>query len=212
MADAYEREQMPGVGEVLFRDKVSSPPWMQALVTVLVAGMPLGLSLAGAAALAFAGMWIGAALALAGGLGLSSALAFLLFTFSTARIAVSEGELHVQFGFAGPKIPIDQVAAVELAPSGINKVGMGVGKDLRGTTYYRLWGDNRNAVHVSTKDGKRWVFVLKEATAMHAALVEAMARRDRKGPRVRVEASQDDVIEQSDSEQSRQARARQHGA
>lgn len=183
MADAYEREQMPGVGETLFRHKVSSPRWLIGLV----AGLPLALG--GAFGI---GTVIGGALAvglgiLGGAATLSALMAFVMITFSTARIAVSEGEVHIQLGFAGPRVPIDEIASVRVAPSGSNRMGMGVRKDLRGTTTYTLWGDNARAVHLERTDGAKLVVVTREPDAMAQAVEEAVRRRDRARVRVAVD-------------------------
>lgn len=188
MADAYEREAMPGVGEVLYRHKVSSPRW----VIGLAAGLPFGLGALGGVA-ALIGGATGAGLGILGGAtAFSAVMASVMVTFASARVAVSEGEVHIQLGFAGPRIPIDEIAAVRLAPSGWNRVGMGVRKDLRGTTVYTLWGDNERAVHIERTDGTRLVLVMKEPEAMLAALEEAMRRRAREG--VRVEVPEEDEI------------------
>jgi hypothetical protein len=208
MADAYEREQMPGVGEVLFRHKVSSPRWLIALLGAI----PLALgTVTGLAIGVGGGRPVEGAMIFGGSAFLAGLLSVINVTFAATRIAVSEGELHLQMGFAGPKIPISQIASVELGPSGTNSIGMGFRSDLRGGGLYKLWGDNEKAVHVRTTDGRHLIFVMKEPEAMQAAIVEAMARRDRKRPQVRVEpsAEAEPEIEQSDSE--RAARKRQHG-
>lgn len=184
MADDYEREQMPGVGEVLLRHKVTSPRWLMGLMT----GLPIALGGIAAVGLAIAGEVMPGVGVFAGAAALSGLFTVLHVMFSTARIAISEGEIHIQLGLAGPRIPIDEVAGVALAPSGTNKVGMGVGNDLRGTTTYRLWGRNDRAVHVTRTDGSKLVLVVKEPEPMARAIEEAMSRHARKGPRVRVEA------------------------
>jgi hypothetical protein len=153
----------------------------------LMAGLPLVLG-----AFAGIGTMIGGPLLLglgilAGAAAVSALLAFLMVTFSTARIVVSEGEVHIQLGLAGPKIPIDEIAGVRLAPSGSNRIGMGVRNDLRGTTSYTLWGDNARAVHIERKNGTRLVLVMKEPEAMVQAIEEAVRRRDHTGVRIRVE-------------------------
>lgn len=202
MADAYEREQMPGIGEVLFRHKVSSPRWLMGLM----AGLPLALG--GAAGIA--AMLDGAPLPglgiLAGAAAGSALSAFLMVTFSTARIAVSEGEIHIQLGFAGPRIPIAEIAGVRLAPSGSNRIGMGVRKDLRGTTLYTLWGDNARAVHIERTDGTTLVVVMKEPEAMVQAIEEAIRRRDQEQVRVRV-AVPDELEAPNDEARERRARS-----
>jgi hypothetical protein len=173
MADDYERAEMPGIGAVLYRHKVSSPRWLMGLLTAF----PAGIGAVGATAFMIADQpWIAAAM-LGGGAVVAGATALMNVVFSSARIAVSEGEVHIQLGLAGPRIPIRGIADVEIAPSGVNKIGMGVGTDLRGTTYYRLWGDNRRAVHLTLNNGKRIVVVMKDPDAM-ARAVEAARSRD----------------------------------
>ena len=183
MADAYERDEMPGVGQVLHRQRITSPRWMMAIAALA----PLLPGVGIAATFAAAGLW-GPALGLGlGALGLGALMSFLMVFFAATRIVVSEGELELKMGMFGPKIPISDIASVSIAPSGTNSIGMGVMNDLRGTTIYKLWGDNERAVHVTTNDGKKRVLVLKDPEVMVAALEEAMARRDRKtGARVRV--------------------------
>lgn len=195
MGDAYEREAMPGVGEVLFRHKVTSPRWVIALTTVLPSTVLLGLG----AAMSFAGE-TGAGLALiGGGLGLGALMGALMVTFASARVVVSEGELHVQIGMAGPRVPIAEIESVTIAPSGGNKLGMGASIDLRGNRYIRLWGRNEDAVHVRLKSGTSIVLTTKEPEPMAAAIREALARRDRLAPRVRVDAEREGVAVESDA-------------
>lgn len=207
MADAYERDQMPGVGEVLHRQKVTSPRWA---IGVAVAG-PVVPALGLGVVAAVTGAWLPALGFGALGLGLGALMSFLMVTFASGRIAVSEGELHVQIGMAGPKIPIADIAGVSLAPSGSNRMGMGVRNDLRGTTLYTMWGDNARAVHVTTTDGKKRIFVCKEPEAMHAALEEALGRKGRAVPKVRVaDTGADAALDEDEAaaEAKRQRRTR----
>jgi len=105
---------MPSVGEVLFRHKVTSPRWVIALTTLLPSTLLLGLG----TALSFVGK-TGAGLALvAGGLGLGALMGALMVTFASARVVVSEGELHVQIGMAGPRVPMAEIesAASDVPP------------------------------------------------------------------------------------------------
>ena len=209
MTDAYEQEQMPGVGAVLLRRKVTSPRWIMGLMS----GIPLAVGVLGGAGLALAGLqwpefgfWPALGTAV-GGIGLAALFTVINVMFSSARIAVSEGELHVQMGFAGPRIPIASIRGVRLDRSGINKMGMGVLKDLRGKTWYTLWGDNAQAVHVE-HDAGTLILVVKEPEAIAAAIQEALARHQRKTPKVRVElgGESDETIEQSESEQAARGR------
>jgi hypothetical protein len=204
MADAYEREAMPGVGEVLHRQRITSPRWLMALSV----GLPILPGLGLAASMAASGLW-GAALGLGlGALGLGAMMSFLMVFFATTRIAVSEGELELKMGMFGPRIPISEIASVSIGRSGTNSIGMGAMNDLRGTTIYKMWGDNERAVHVTTNDGKKRVFVCKEPDAMAAALEEAIARRDRKHPQVRVGAVETEgaVEDEATAEAERRAR------
>ena len=202
MTDAYEREAMPGIGEVLHRHKVTSPRWALALVL----GLPLGLATIAAAGLALGGQLLGAASLLGGALALSAITTFVMVTFATARIAISEGEIHVQLGFAGPRIPIAEVVGVKVAPSGSNRMGMGVRSDLRGTTLMTLWGDNQRAVHIERTNGTKLVLVCKEPEAMARAIDEALARRDRKAPKVRI-ADVDENVAEADAHGSERTKA-----
>ena len=195
MGDAYEQEAMPGVGEVLFRHKVTSPRWLIALTTLFPSTVLLGLG----AAVSFAGE-TGPGLALiGGGLGLGALMGALMVTLASARVVVSEGELHVQIGMAGPRVPIAEIESVKIAPSGGNKLGMGASIDLRGNRYIRLWGRNEDAVHVALKNGTSIVLTTTEPQPMAAAIREALARRDRSTPRVRVDAALEVVVAESDA-------------
>lgn len=195
---------MAGVGETLHRQKVTSPRWAIALVVGIpfsALGMVgIGLALTGLLGLG-AGLVVGS-LVLA---GLSTVA---MVVFASARIAVSEGEIHIQIGMAGPRIPIASVVRVELAPSGTNKVGMGVGNDLRGTTTYRMWGNNDEAVHIHLEGGKRLIVVCKEPVALHRAIQEALARRAR--VKVRVEPSELEAseVEEATAREAERSRAR----
>ncbi len=187
---------MPGIGEVLFRHKVTSPRWLIALTALLP---PTVLGVAGIR-VAFSAPLVGAAM-VAGSVGLGVLLSFLMVTFATARVLVSEGELHAQIGMAGPKIPTAEIASVRVAPSGRNKVGMGASVDLSGDRYVRMWGKNDEAVHVELTSGRKLVMTTQEPAAMAAAIQEALDRRDRKRPAVR-------IAEAAEAEPAREAEAR----
>lgn len=205
MADDYERKHMPGVGEVLLRHKVTSPTWLVASMTAL----PLALGAFAAIGLIVGGQVL-AGLGVLGGAALFAAFFTLLnVTFATARLAVSEGEVHLQLGFAGPKIPIAEIARVTIAPSGSNRIGMGVRSDLRGTTTYTLWGNNERAVHIERTDGSKLVLVVKEADAIVSAIETARARH---GAQLRVgvdetPAAASESEEEAEAEQSERERA-----
>jgi hypothetical protein len=201
VADEYERKQMPGVGEMLLRRKVTSPRWLMGLMV----GLPLAIGGVLGALTVIPGLATGDVLPFAlsglavfgGGAALSAIFALLNALFASARIAVSTGEIHVQLGMAGPKIPIAEVQSVALAPSGSHRMGMGVRNDLRGTTTYTLWGENDRAVHITRTDGRKLVLVIRDAEAIVRAIEEAMAHRDRQVPRARVEVAAEREHEES---------------
>ena len=180
MTDAYEREQMPGIGEVLLRRKVTSPRWMMALMT----GIPLAVGGASGIGLMLADQALLGAASLGLGVGLSGLFSLLNVAFASARLAVSEGEFHLQLGMAGPRIPIDEIASAKLVRKRSTRRGMGVRNDLQGTTTYQLWGGNE-AVHLEKRDGKKLVLVIQDAEPIVDALNLALQRRDM--ARVRVE-------------------------
>lgn len=202
MADAYERDAMPGVGEVLFRHKVTSPRGLVGLATlfpsILLGGLGVGL--------AVAGYTVAGVAVIGGGVALGAVMAFLMVTFAAARIVVSEGEIHVQIGMSGPRIPIDEVVSVKVAPSGKHRVGMGASIDVHGNRYIRMWGDNATAVHVELTSGKSIVMTMKEPEAMAAAIEEAIRRRDRVAPKLRVEVASKQPVEIDERPEGRRER------
>jgi hypothetical protein len=186
MGDDYEREAMPGIGPVLYRHKVTSPRLLIALLTLLPAAMLGGTG----AALGLTGVvnTSGALAFVAGGAALAALFGGLSVVFAAGRIAVSEGELHVQIGLAGPRIPIAEIAGVSIGPSGGNKLGLGGSIDLAGNRYLRLWGRNERAVRVALTNGTRLVLTTKDPDGLASAIEEALRRRDR--PKVRVEPTE----------------------
>ena len=179
MSDAFEREQMPGVGEVLLRRKVTSPQKIMALMT----GIPLGVGALVSIGLFVAGLMIPAIGMLGGSLAMSALFTVINVTFASARLVVSEGEFHLQLGLSGPRIPIAESASVKLVRKRSRRRGMGVRNDLQGTTTYQLWGGNE-AVHLEKTNGKKLVLVIQDAEPIVEAIATALKRRD--APRVRV--------------------------
>jgi hypothetical protein len=180
MTDAYEREQMPGIGNVLLRRKVTSPRWIMAMMT----GVPLGVGALTGLGLMLAEQAVFGLGAVGLGVTLSGVFSLMNIAFASARLVVSEGEFHLQLGMAGPRIPIEEIASVKLVRKRSKRRGMGVRNDLQGTTTYQLWGGNE-AVHLEKRDGKKLVLVIQDAEPIVEALKLAMQRRDM--PRVRVE-------------------------
>jgi len=206
MTDAYEREHMPGIGAVLHRQKATVPRWAVGLAV----GLPLVMSAFLASTLVAAGSVMVASLVAGAALVASVVVGAAMITFASARLVVSEGELAVQLGFAGPRVAIGDVARVFIGPSGTNKNGIGIRRALGGKTWVFMWGDNARAVHVERKDGTRLVLVTKETDALHAALEEALARRDGAAPRVRIAdpSDVDAVLEAEEAEAHLKASAK----
>ncbi len=184
MPDEYERAFMPGEGALHYRDKVTIPRWAFAVV----AGLPLAFGVVGAWALAAASASPSlAALPLVGAALLSLLVSGVLLVFASGRIAVSDGELHLQIGPAGPRIAMDELESVEVKPSWSRARGLGVKTTLGQPTLYNLLGDPAHAVWLRFKsERKPLVIVPRDAAALASALRKAMAPRPNlraEGPR-----------------------------
>ncbi|MBN8612494.1 MAG: hypothetical protein J0L92_18010 [Deltaproteobacteria bacterium] len=105
---------------------------------------------------------------------------------------------------------VSDIASVSRGHSGTDSHGLGVMGDRAGSQIIRMYGDNATAVHIHKKDGTKLVLVTKENDAVFAAVSEALARRDAKLPRVRVEAPSEEASEDAaDAEgQTTQKKAR----
>ncbi len=195
MADDYERGHMAGVGEVLLRVKQTTPRWLFAFLTAmpLIASSIAAVPLFGVGSFAsIVGAGLGALMLVGAGLLTSIGLGTLMLVFAGVRLVISEGEVSAQLGFAGPRVAVADIASVSRGYSGTNSYGLGVMGDFAGNKILKMLGDNANAVHIHKKDGTKLVLVTKENDAVFAAVTEALARRDAKMPRVRVEAPVDD--------------------
>ena len=203
MADDYERKHMPGIGEVLFRQKVTTPAWLLGLVS----SIPLALGAVGAVVGVADGLdGLGAAGILAGATLGSALMGGLMVVFAAGRIAVSEGELHIQIGPSGPRIPIASIRSVTIGASGTQRVGLGFKKGLDFVSIYSLFGDNARSVRIEREGGHPLVLVCKQPDEVAAALHEAMARHARNAttPRVRVASEEETAAEQSDAPLARE--------
>lgn len=196
MADAYEREHMQGRGAILHRQKVQAPRWAFALAAWLPAGILGALSIS----LAVGGSPWEVALAPAlGGALYGVAMSGAMLALAGGRIAVSEGELHVQIGPFGPRIPIDDIVSCELGASGLRSYGLGAQLLLDGTTVFKMLGDNAASARITRRDGRKLVVVCPDGAGLVAAVHEAMRRRA--VPSTRVAESE------SESEEARALRA-----
>ena len=202
--DAFEREYMKGEGEILYRHKVSAPRWAFALTV----GLPFVLTALASIALLIGAAPIGAALApVLGGALYTALISGVLLVFAVARVAVSEGELHIALGPRGPRIPIDDIESFEIGASGINSYGLGWQKLLDGTSIYKMLGDNERAVRIVRKsDPRPLVLVCRDPDGLVAAIREAQARANR--PKVRVEVEPAEGAEHELEPASEQRRER----
>ncbi len=192
MADAYEREHMSGKGAVLHRQKVQAPRWALALV----AGLPAALlGVLGATLAAGGAPWEAMLPPVLGALVYGGAMTGLMLALAGGRIAVSEGELHVQIGPFGPRIPMEEIASCELGASGVRSYGLGAQKLLDGTTIYKMLGDNASAARITKSDGRKLVVVCPDAQRLVAAVQEAMRRRAVPRTRVEMEGGAEDAAE-----------------
>lgn len=191
---------MQGVGAVLHRQKVRVPTWLMITAAWLPAVILAGTSL----------VVDGPALApLVGGLAYGVSMSGLMLALAGGRIAVSEGELHVQIGPFGPRIPIESLAHCELGPSGIRAYGLGAQKLLDGTTIYKMLGDNARAARLTTSDGRKIVIVCPDADVLVAALNEAMRRRSAPKARVAIEDDARDGDDEAVDDERARTSARQ---
>jgi hypothetical protein len=184
--DAYEREHMGGKGAILHRQKVQAPRWALAVAAWLPAGLLGALGLVAAASGA---PWQAVLAPVAGGLAYGVGMTGLMLALAGGRIAVSEGELHVQIGPFGPRIPIDQIERCEVGASGLRSWGLGAQKLLDGTTVYKMLGDNATSARITTRDGRKLVIVCPDAHVLVAAVRDAVQRQA--VPRTRVESERD---------------------
>jgi hypothetical protein len=199
MVDEYEREYMAGKGEVLYRKKVRGPRWLVGLL----GGIPLVVGGALSAAFFSAGNPLVALGAVVGALTLSAVLATIMIVFAAARIVVSEGELYIQIGPAGPRLAIDEIESFGVADSGYRGRGVGVRKNPDGKTIYSMYGDGKHAVRLKITGQKRPIFlVCPDPDELCEALARAKDARGRKAdtaPKVIVGAA--DRVDESEPEE-----------
>jgi hypothetical protein len=204
--DAYEREYMAGKGAVLHRQKVQAPRWALALTVglplLLASGLSAWLGLHGAPA-------FDALLPVLGGGAYAAMMAGVHAVFAGGRIAVSEGELHVQIGPFGPRVAVEDIESCELGASGLRNYGLGAKKLLDGTTVLCMLGDNQKAVRIRRRNGSPLVIVCPDAERVVRAIDEARSRLARSTPSTRVEVPDESATEEEEPSADRERIARQ---
>ncbi len=199
--DDYEREYMPGEGDVLHRQKAAIPRWVLA-VPMLPGLVGVGV---GAVMLATGGLALLPALAVIGGSAAYTALmGGIMVATGVTRVTVSEGALELQMGPGGVTIPLHEIERISVGDSGVRNVGIGKRITLDGTRVYSMLGDNARAVRIERASQPRVVIVCKEPDALVAAVEEARARAA--APRVRVATAEDapDEVEASATRRERE--------
>lgn len=201
MADRYEEAFMQGSGAVLYRDKTVLPRWAQGLMSALTV-LPLAVTGAVVAGGAEPGV-------LLAGLAGSTVAGMAGVLFAVLRVTVSERELHIQYGPFGPRIPIDEVASVEVVEYSLLKYGgFGIRLGIDGSMIYNMLGDGRRAVRLKLTKGRpaRTILVAsREPEALASAIEEAKRRLAGAGPRVRVEGDERVAIDEHEIEAEREA-------
>jgi hypothetical protein len=141
LPDAYESQYMHGKGMVLYRDK-SRAPWPLHAIFGALGLLTIGSAFAGP------GAWVGTAVT----------LPFLLITwllFSVLRVTVSEGQVNVQYGLFGPKIPIAAIESAEAVEYDWKQFGgWGIRVNRKGEWIYNMPGDRGRAVRIAWRDRK----------------------------------------------------------
>jgi hypothetical protein len=207
--DDYERVHMKGQGAMIHRHKARLPLW----VFGVAAGIPgLALGGGGGALLATGALPFAPSLAIAGaGVGVALLVAAILLASGVVRVAVSEGELDAQIGTHHLRIPIDEIASVEVAPSPTKNVGVGVRRTLGGEVVYSMLGSPKRAVHLRRRGReKATVLVCREPDALAEAIEEA---RQRRHPQLRIDPAasepdaEDEAVEVAESDSGREAEA-----
>jgi hypothetical protein len=200
--DEYERRYMRPGERVLFRDKlVSRGAFHVSIVFAVVFGLA-GLLAAAAALLGAAPLPVLipslAALAFAIFMGVGGA------AFSVARTMLSATDLHVHFGWAKRKIPLDTIDAVSaVTTQGFKQGKVSVGLD----GVVRTWTStsaSRRAAEIAYRDGKRRHILTigsDRADALCAAIERARAAvTTGPGERVRFAADDEDGLAAAEAE------------
>jgi len=175
--DAYAAKYMPGARRVLLRDKAISRPllFILGLVTLWCSGGAVASFLG---ALPKSGVGAGAFM-----IGLSALFALLTVLFTVLRTVVSEGEVQVQYGLWGPRVPISQIRSVRVVPYDWKRFGgWGLKRSSDGTWAY-VMNARGDVVELewTAADGvhEKALFSASNPGAVVAAIEEARAAATR---------------------------------
>ncbi|MBL8715266.1 MAG: hypothetical protein JNL79_04690 [Myxococcales bacterium] len=173
--DAYAKKYMAGAGAVLLRDtKVGRTSLaILGLVTLWCGGGAIG---------AFLNVLpkssVGAAVFMT---FMTAFFAFLALTLTVVRTVVSEGEVQVQCGLWGPRVPMERVTSCRVVPyDWVRFAGWGIKRSADGTWAYTLdaksdvveltWTDEAGEAHAAQ-------FSASDPHAVAAAVEKARATR-----------------------------------
>jgi hypothetical protein len=165
-SDPYESEFMSGGGEVLHRDKITSPWWLQAALGLGVVGAIVGGAFAvkdGAPLLFFP--------------FLAAWIAFVWANIYALRVSVTQDKVHVQYGLFGPRIRVEDIVLCEAQQYNamLKYGGWGIKYSLSdGSWAFNMPGDGGSGVMIHYKTsggGVRKVFVSSHHPAVLADAV-----------------------------------------
>lgn len=142
--DPYERHYMAGEGAVLYRHKHRAPWQLHAIFAAsMIAVFGAALAAGGAG---------GGAVGIAVGLPL---IALVWLLFSVLRVTVSEGQVNVQYGLLGPKIPIAAIESAEVVEFDWKRLGgWGIRRSFSGEWIYNMPGDGGRLVRIAWHDAR----------------------------------------------------------
>lgn len=175
--DDYAASYMSGTGRVLLRDKVVGR------VSLLLLGFA-ALWCGGGAVASFADLLpkasFGAGVFL---VFMTAFFGFLAATLTIVRTVVSEGEVLVQYGLWGPRVPIGRVLGARVVPYDWKRFGgWGIKRDGEGTRAYVMSarGDVVELRYADEKgDERKAQFSASDPAGVVAAIEQARAGRSR---------------------------------
>ena len=209
--DDYERKYMAGGESPGHREKlVWKYHW------IFLPFVPLCWSIATMVLLGMgnrpAPLWMSIPLVLLGAM-----FAMIWVVFAVLRVHVTQSEVHIQYGLAGPHIPLDAIESVEVVDYKLSEFGgWGIRRSMDGTWAYSLMGDSAKVVKITwTVDGKTKKVVVssRNPPELAAQIDKARAATSR---RVRVaeipakvgELEEERVEEETEDETKRAGRSR----
>jgi hypothetical protein len=161
--DPYEAKYMSGPDGALYFAKMTASRFFHLLFL-----LPL-LLIIGSALVAHAPLLVPLVSAIP--------LFFVWILFSTLRISVTRREVYVQYGYLGPRIPIEAIESCEACDYDWEQYGgWGIRHGRDGTVAYNMLGDRGRAVRITYKKGnktKKLLLAAKDPERLAAAIQQA---------------------------------------